>query len=166
MNYIGQFIGILAIVVSFFIYIQPTRYRMVFLKLITDFLWVVHHISIFSYPAAATTSISIARELVFLPKRKDEHKGLILVVFSALFVTASVLTWKDGFSVLPAIASVLATVAFGSNRTRLIRIFAFMSSVCMFIYGIHYFSIPTIVNEILSEGSIIISFVRERRTKG
>ena len=35
MNYIGQLIGILAIIVSFFIYIQPTRYRMVFLKLVT-----------------------------------------------------------------------------------------------------------------------------------
>ena len=37
MNYTGQIIGIAAIIVSFFIYIQPTRYRMVFLKLVTDF---------------------------------------------------------------------------------------------------------------------------------
>ena len=166
MNYIGQLIGILAIIVSFFIYIQPTRYRMVFLKLVTDFLWVAHHISIFSYTAAATTGISIVRELVFLPKRKEGHVTPILIVFSVLFVGASILTWKDNFSVLPAAASVLATIAFASTGIRNIRIFSFMSSVCMFVYGIHYFSVPTVINEILVEGSIIISFVREQKKKG
>lgn len=166
MNYIGQLVGIAAIIVSLFIYIQPNRYRMVFLKLVTDFLWVLHHVSILSYTAVATTGIAIFREIVFLPERKSKYNNVILFVFSVLFVAAAIFTWKDGFSVFPAIASVLSTVAFGSNKVRLIRIFAFMSSVCMFIYGIHYFSIPTMINEVLVESSIIISFARERKMKG
>lgn len=35
MIYIGQTIGVLAIIVSALIYIRPNRYRMVFLKLVT-----------------------------------------------------------------------------------------------------------------------------------
>lgn len=166
MNYIGQLVGIAAIIVSLFIYIQPSRYRMVFLKLITDLLWLLHHASILSYTAVATTGIAIFREIVFLPERKNKYNSVILFVFSVFFVVGAIFTWKDGFSVFPAIASVLSTVAFGSNNVRLIRIFAFMSSVCMFIYGIHYFSIPTIINEVLVESSIIISFARERKLKG
>ena len=166
MIYIGQTIGVLAIIVSALIYIQPNRYRMVFLKLVTDFLWVAHHILIFSYPAAATTGIAILREFILLPKGKNNHNKAVLVVFSALFAATAVFTWKDSFSVLPAIASVLSTVAFGSSKIRLIRIFAFMSSVCMFVYGLHYFSIPTIINEILVEGSIIFSLVQEKKAKG
>lgn len=165
MNYTGQLIGIAAIAVSFFIYIQTKRYRMVMMKLITDFLWFAHHVSIFSYTAAATTAIAVLRELIFLRKDKRTHGVAVLIVFSLLFILSSVLTWKDGFSALPAAASILATLAFGSDRVRLIRMFSFISSVCMFIYGIHYFSIPTVINEMLVESSIIISFVRERKAK-
>ncbi len=165
MNYIGQLMGMAAIAVSFFIYIQTKRYRMVMMKLITDFLWFAHHVSIFSYTAAATTAIAVLRELIFLRRDKREHGGAVLVVFSLLFILSAVLTWRDCFSVLPAAASILATLAFGSDRVRLIRMFSFASSVCMFVYGIHYFSIPTVINEILVESSIIISFVRERKIK-
>lgn len=166
MNYIGQIIGIFAIAVSTFIYIQPSRYRMVLLKLVTDFLWLAHHFLIFSYPAAATTGIAILREILLLPRRKSIGKEPILIGFSVLFAAAAVFTWKDGFSVLPATASILATVAFGSDRVRLIRIFGFMSSVCMLVYGLHYFSIPTMINEVLVESSIIISLLQERKAKG
>ena len=166
MNYSGQLIGIIAIGVSFLIYIQPSRFKMVLLKLVTDILWVAHHISISAYTAAVTTGIAILRELVFLPKRKSTYNGFILFVFSAFFVLAAVFTWKDGFSVLPAIGSVLSTVAFGSYRTKLIRVFALLSSICMLIYGIHYFSIPIVTNEILVESSIFISFIKEHKAKG
>lgn len=166
MNYIGQLIGIIAIGVSFLIYIQPSRFKMVLLKLVTDFLWVAHHVSISAYTAAAATGIAIIRELIFLPERKDSYNKLILFVFSSLFALAAVLTWKDNFSVFPAIGSILSTVAFGSYRIRLVRAFSLLSSICMLIYGIHCFSIPTVINEILVEGSIIISFVRERKMKG
>lgn len=165
MNFIGQFVGMVAIAVSFFIYIQTKRYRMVLLKLITDFLWFAHHVSIFSYTAAATTVIAVFRELIFLHKDCKKHGGIIILVFSLLFVLSALLTWRDCFSLLPAATSVLSTLAFGSDRVKLIRVFSFASSVCMFVYGIHYFSIPTIINEILVESSIIISLIRERKIR-
>lgn len=165
MNFIGQFVGMAAIAVSFFIYIQTKRYRMVLLKLITDFLWFAHHVSIFSYTAAATTVIAVFRELIFLRKDCKKHGGIIILVLSLIFVLSALLTWRDCFSLLPAATSVLSTLAFGSDRVKLIRAFSFASSVCMFVYGIHYFSIPTIINEILVESSIIISLIRERKIR-
>lgn len=163
MNYIGQLIGIAAIGVSSLIYIQKSRIRMVLMKLVTDVLWVLHHISILSYTAAATTGIAIIREVVFLRKHKKSYEICILIGFSALFTAAAVFTWRDVFSVFPAVGSVLSTLAFGSKEVRLIRFFAFLSSVCMMIYGIHYISIPTIINECLVQTSIIASFVQAHR---
>ncbi len=72
MNYTGQLIGIAAIAVSFFIYIQTKRYRMVMMKLITDFLWFAHHVSIFSYTAAAVnpkTAMQQDAGVIFTQKR-------------------------------------------------------------------------------------------------
>lgn len=70
MNYIGQFIGIIAIIVSFFIYIQKSRGKMIFLNLVTDFLWGAHHLSISRYTAVATTGFAVFRELAFLKRVK------------------------------------------------------------------------------------------------
>lgn len=165
MNYMGQLLGIAAMIISFFIYVQTSRCKMVMLKLVTDFLWAAHHILIASYTAAATTGIAILRELLFLPKKERTRSLTVLAVFSVLFVAAAIFTWKDNFSVLPAIASVLLTLAFGNSKVKAIRGFAFLSSVCMLAYGIHYFSIPTIINEILVEGSVVISFIRENKKK-
>ena len=167
MNYIGQAIGIVAIIISVLIYYQHSRAKMVFFKLITDVLWVLHHLLIFSYTAAATTGIAIIREIVFLRGKKSRLGHVLnIVIFSIMFVTVSLFTWKDVFSFFPALASVLATVAFGSDREKLIRVFAFISSVSMLFYGIHYCSIPTIINEVLVESSIAVILYKEHKTKG
>lgn len=166
MNYFGQLIGIFAVGMSFFIYLQKSRKRIVFLKLITDVLWVLHFLAISTHTAAATTGMAIFREIAFLPEQKgNKSRGFIKAGFSVLFLLAAIFTWKDYFSIFPAIASILSTFAFGSDRVKMIRIFAYLSSVCMFAYGIHCFSIPTIMNEVIAETSIIISFVKSYRDK-
>ena len=162
MNLTGQIIGIIAIAISFLIYIQNSRFKIVFLKLVTDVLWVAHHFLISAYTASLTTFIAIVREIVFLRKDKNkETSPFVLAVFSFLFCTAAIVTWRDFFSIFPAIASVSSTFAFSSNSIKRIRIFAFVSSVCMFVYGIRYMSVPTVINEILTQTSIITAFVKE-----
>lgn len=161
MNYIGQAIGILAIAVSFLIYQQKSRGRMVAVKLVTDFLWVAHHLLILSYPAAATTSVSVLRELLFLPEKSVKHRRVLVPLFSAFFIGAALAAWKDVFSAFPAIASCLTTVAFGSKRIKMIRIFTLCASVSMMTYAVHYLSVPTMINETLVQGSIIIAFIRD-----
>lgn len=165
MNYIGQAIGIVAIAVSFLIYQQKSRRKMVAVKLITDFLWVAHHLSILSYPAAATTSVSVLRELLFLPEKSTGYRKFLVPIFSVFFLSAALLTWKDIFSLFPAVASCLTTVAFGNKRVKMIRLFTLCASVSMMTYAIHYFSVPTVINEALVQGSIIVAFAKERKNK-
>lgn len=161
---IGQFIGIIAIVLSFFIYIQKGRFQMLLLKLFTDILWVAHHLCIFSYTAAATTGISVLREVVFFRIGNSIYRKIVSALFIVCYAVAAAFTWKDGFSILPAVASVEATLAFGNEKVEHIRFFAFLASVCMLIYGVHYFSVPTMINEVLTQGSILISVVKKQKT--
>lgn len=161
MNYIGQAIGLVAIAVSYLIYQQKSRGKMVAVKLVTDFLWVAHHLAILSYPAAATTSVSVFRELLFLPQKSIRYRKFLVPLFSLFFLGAAFLAWRDFFSIFPAIASCLTTVAFGSNRVKIIRLFTLCASVSMMTYAVHYFSLPTIINETLVQSSIIIAFAKE-----
>lgn len=166
MFYLAQGIGFIAIAVSFFIYLQNSRRKMLICKLITDVLWVLHHVFISSHTAAMIASVSVFRELVFSADRKKWARNKIwLLVFSALSVSAGVLTWSDVYSIFPPIASILLVAAFWNKNKVFTRIFGFISSVCMFVYGWHYYSVPTIVNEVLMQFSIIIAVIREKNAK-
>lgn len=160
MREIGQIIGYIAMLVSMTIYFRRKRKEVLMLKLSTDVLWASHHLLISSFPAAATTTFAIFREIVFYNYDKKWAKsGWWKVFFSAGFIVAALLTWKDYFSIVPAAASVLSTIAFGSKKLSVTKTFSFLSSVGMLVYGIHYGSSATVVNECLTEASILISVV-------
>lgn len=159
MESIGQIVGFFAMGVSVLIYLQRKRRNILALKLTTDVLWALHHLLIFSYSAAATTSIAIFREIVFYNYDKKWAKSKWWSVgFSMTFIMAALLTWKDTFSIIPAIGTVLTTIAFGSKNTVITRIFASLASLGMLFYGIHYGSVPTVINECLTQMSVAVSF--------
>ncbi len=169
-NFIGQTVGFIAMLVSVAIYWQRKRKNIIFMKLTTDVLWALHHLLIFSYTAAATATAAIFREFVFYNYDKKWAKSRMWQIsFSLLFAVAAVVTWKDCFSIIPAISSILTTIAFGNKRIFIIKLFAFAASVGMMIYGIHYHSAATIVNECLTQSSIIaaagIGCINKRRNK-
>lgn len=166
MEYIGQIIGFAAMAVSIIIYWQSRRKNRLILKLTSDLLWVMHFFMICGYSAAATTLAAVFRELVFYNyDKKWARNKLWCVVFSIIFVSAALLTWKDNYSIIPAVSSVLATVAFGSEKINATRAFAFFASIGMMIYGIHSNSAATVVNEVLTELSIVLSFINCRIMK-
>lgn len=67
---VGQLFGFVAIGVSYFIFQQKNRKRLLVFKLIADLLWVTHFALIGGYTAMATTGVGVARELVFFAKRQ------------------------------------------------------------------------------------------------
>ena len=156
MEITAQIIGFVAMAVSIAIFWQRKRKNMLVMKLTTDVLWASHHMMIFNYTAAVTTAVAILREFVFYNyDKKWARSKWWSVVFSAVFAAAAVITWRDAYSIIPAISCILSTVAYGSKSVMKIKVFAFLASVGMLINGIHYRSLPTFVNECLTELSII-----------
>ena len=84
--WIGQAIGVLAMLESFFIFQVADRRKMVLLKLVDDVLWIVHFILIGGYTGALTTTVALFREIVFY--FRGEKKW------------ASSLLWAVGFSIV------------------------------------------------------------------
>ncbi len=162
MFYAAQAVGFAAVAVSFFIYLQKSRQRILFCKLITDILWVLHHMMIFSYTAALTTACAIVRELVFSAEHKlKAHNKVWLYVFAALFAFSAYITWKDAYSVIPAAYSIVTTFALWHKKIAVTRSCIFCGSLCMLFYGLHYGSIATVINEILTMISIVIAIIIE-----
>lgn len=160
--WIGQVIGGLAMIESFFIYQVSERKKMVALKLLDDVLWVLHFLLIGGYTAALTTGIAIFREIVFYfrgEKKWASHTAW-LIGFLLAFAACAPLTWQNIFSLFPAAASVVSTLSFWVKRTEVGKTILFPSVLCMFVYDIVYLSYSGIITQFVSIASIVIYFVR------
>ena len=166
MNTFGQIMGFVALGVSSLIYIQKKRKNMIVMKLITDFLWMAHHFCIASYTAMGTTMIAVAREIVFMNDSRHEkrHNGgkMYVIIFSVLFFISGILTWRDSYSILPPIASTIATAAFNCMNVKKIRLLSLIVSVCMMCYSVHYMSYASIVNEIITQTTIVVALFLDK----
>ncbi len=159
-NWIGQIIGFGAMGTSMISNAQSKRKRIILFKLITDVLWTVSSAMIGSYPAAVTSGIAITREFVFYNKEKKWARSkLWLVAYALVFVGAAVITWKDVYSILPAIASTLATCAFWVTNVYIMKGLTLCTSVIMFFYNLHYHAIAATLDAALAIGTIIVSLV-------
>ena len=152
----GQFIGLAAMIMSWIVFIQHKRKNILLSKLMCDILWTVHYIMFLSYSAAAVTTIAIFRECVFYNYDKNWAKSkLWSPAFLLLFMVSAVITWKNVYSLIPAMSTVLTTIAFRNGNISITRLLAFIASAGMLIYGINCNSIAVIINECVTESVIV-----------
>ena len=69
---IGQAIGILDILFSYFIFSQKNNKSILKFKLMSDLMWVAHFMLIGAYTGMATTSLSLIREILFINRDKSK----------------------------------------------------------------------------------------------
>lgn len=158
--------GILGIGSTVVIYQQKTRKGLILSKLVSNVIWFLYYFLITAYSGASIAGIGMIRELVFINKEKKWAKHpLWLVFFLVLSVICGFLTWKNVFSLLPCIASVISVISFWIGNPRLSRILSYPISACMLTYDIACSAVLGIVNELLTVTSSIIGAIRLDRAK-
>lgn len=157
--------GALGVAANVIIYQQESGKKLLFCKLISDILWMAHYICLSAFSGAAIAAIGVIREAVFLNQSKKwaQSKGWLLL-FLALSVVSAVFTWKSAFSLLPAVASVLAVFSFWKNKPSLTRSLAFPISFSMLTYDIFCGSYLGIANEIFTLVSAFIGVLRNKKS--
>lgn len=165
--WIGQGIGALAMIESFFIFQVTDRKHMVALKLLDDVLWVAHFLLIGGYTAAMTTGIAVLREIVFSVKGEKRWASSIwwAVGFSVAFAACAPMTWVNAFSVFPALASVVSTWVFWVERTETGKLIQLPSALCMLVYSTVYRSYSGILTQLVTVASIVTFFVRRHTAR-
>ena len=162
-SYICGFLGIISTLV---IYQQKTRMGLLYSKLISDVIWCLHYVFISAYAGAAIAVIGFIRELVFINRDKKWARSWIwLALFLALSAGAGVLTWKNVFSILPCIASMLAVISFWIGKPKLSRIMSYPIAALMLTYDITFLAFMAIINEIITIVSSTVGIIRHDAKK-
>lgn len=159
--WIGQGVGFVGVIISFIIFQQKNKNKMILLKLLSDVVWALHYCLIGAYSGMAVALINIPREIVFYYQtRKNNNSPLPLVVFGIINLIFAILTWKNLLSLFPTFASILAMFAFWIKDVKTTKKLSLVVSVLMFTYDIFNYSYMGIINEIITLSSIIVALCR------
>ena len=160
MKTIGEIIGILGILVNFLIYQQKDRKKVLKVKLLSDITWSIHYGLLTAFSGMSVTLVGVARETTFiLTDDKKKCRKYFLVFFALVAIVTSILTMKDLFGLLPALASLIAVFSYWQQNPAVTKILGIPISIAMITYDIVRFSITGIINEILTLTSIVIFFI-------
>ena len=161
MKIIGEIIGVLGIIVNFLIYQQNDRKKLLKVKLLSDITWCLHYGFISAFSGMAVTTVGAIRETTFLLTDENENKRRkrFLIAFTALACVTSILTMKDWFGLLPAVASIIAVFSYWQQKPKLTKILGVPISLVMLFYDIMRFSIMGMANEILTLISVTVSLI-------
>ena len=138
------------------------------IKMAVDIIWAIHYFLLGGYPAFAINVICFFREIVFINSDKKFFSGKIwLYIFIAFNLASAVFTWKNIFSLLPAVTACIATYSFWQKNIRKARVLALTNNCLMFTYDLSMENISYmgLVSETLAFCSVIIAMIRHRKIK-
>ena len=151
-------IGIISSILSF----QFKKYEHIMtFRTASEILFSAQYFFLKAYTGMTTNLIGCIRNLIFVKMiQKGKSTISIRVVFSALFMLFSILTWEGFKSIFIGIAKVLSTIAYGSSNTGFLRIVMLSTSICWFIYDFSVKSYAGCISGIFTISSIVISIIR------
>ena len=137
MKYIAQIFGALAICCSIIIYSRKERKKLLIFKCVQDICWCTHYLLLSAFTAAATSALCVTRSIAFYASpKKDKKSIIILFIYLALYALSAALTWKNAFSILPAISSSISTIAFWMKKPSQTKVLSIFASCCTVGYNI------------------------------
>ena len=161
MKYIAQIFGALAICCSLIIYSRKERKKLLIFKCVQDICWCTHYLLLSAFTAAATSALCVTRSIAFYASpKKDKKSIIILFVYLALYALSAALTWKNAFSILPAISSSISTIAFWMKKPSQTKVLSIFASCCTVGYNIAVaHSISVYVGAAITITTSIISLI-------
>lgn len=153
--------GALGVAANFTVYQQKERRKLLLFKILCDSCWLLHYISLGAFSGAGVCTVAVLRDIVFFNENKKWAQGKKwLIFFLCLSIVLTTLTWKNAFSILPAIASALSIFSFWQSNPKITKYISFPASSSMLIYNVSWLSIPGIINESFVLLSSAISLIR------
>jgi len=126
MTVLAQVFGFGALASSVIIYSRKTKRNLLIFKAVQDVCWCIHYLLLSCYSAAATSAICVTRSMVFCNPKMGKNK-LWLGAYLLFYAVSAALTWQNGYSLLPALASCVSAVAFylpKPHQTKAVQIVA------------------------------------------
>lgn len=162
---LAQIMGVCGIIIFVLMYHFRTMKNVLKMKMLMDIFWALHFLLIGAMSAFATNMICFVRENIYLRnEQKNFDSRAWLWIFIAFNIISAIVTWKGIYTILPAVASSLATYSFWQKNIKVARIIGLCNNIMMLTYDIFVHSFLGIVGEVFAFASVIIALYRNRNS--
>ena len=166
MNIAAQIVGTVGIILSLLSFQFSKRKHIMLFQMLASLLFSAQLFMVGAITGGCLDLISFVRTLIFSNNTKQWAKSkLWLFGFILLMIVTGVLTWKDWWSMLPIIGSVLSTVALWMAKEKHIRLLSLAVGPCWFIYNMVKGAYTGALNEVFAMTSIVIGMLRHDKHK-
>ena len=118
-----NFFGVLGIISTVLIYQQKKQTQMLWWKILTDALWIVHYLLLGATSVAAVTLVAIFRSVILLCQDHAWARSKAwLWIFLATSLLMSILAWQNWTSILTTVGSLLCIVMYWIGKPKVTRI--------------------------------------------
>lgn len=159
---IAQIIGFVPLILSFFVFLQKKRKRIIIFKGCSDLLWAMHFFVLGEYTGVLVNLVNTLRDVIFAYKEKKWARHILIPIFFCILTLFSALpTFAGVKSIFAVVGSCVAVVGFWQTNVERLRIYNLVAVALWLIYGLLTFSIPTVLCNLISIVSILIAFVKK-----
>lgn len=152
------FIGTFFYFVSFQFKDTKKLFRVQFLSYI---FYIIHFFLLKAYTGSLSYIVGLLKSFCLSSENGELHSKNTCVLLCILQVIIGIITYTDVISILPIIANVAAVIAGFSNNGAYIRFVGiFINSPLWIVYNVVVKSFAGVVDEILTEISMIVSVFR------
>ena len=156
---IWGFCGIISIIIS---YNMHTKEKVLIWQFIANLMHGIQYIMLNALSAGFLSFLAIYRCYVYYEyhKHKEKIPFFICALFFSMALLIGIVSFKDIYSFLPIITTLLNTYGAWHKNLRVFRIFAVIISICWIIYNIHVLAYIGIGAAIIELISAIIAIIR------
>lgn len=159
--YVGQGIGVIALLCAMASYQMKSRKGIVTLQIVGCTLFAIHFLLIGALTGALLNVLAACRAAVFFFKdRKWCRTEIFVPLFIVLSIAAVIPTWDGPLSLLPMAGMICTTFSIASAKTFAIRMRALPSSPLWIVYNAINKSVAGVVTEVFVMTSIVVALIR------
>ncbi len=164
MKIAAQIVGIMGIALSLLSFQFSKRKSIMLAQMLANLLFALQLFMVGAITGGCLDLISFVRTLIFSNNTKPWAKSRWwLFAFILLMIAAGIFTWKDGWSILPMIGSVLSTLALWMKKEQTIRLISLGVGPCWLVYNLVVGAYTGALNEILAMISIVVGLIRHNK---
>lgn len=159
-SYLTQIFGFSAMAVGIIMYQFKKHRTIMVLMTLCSALWCLHYTSMWLFTPVAMNFLNVVRSYVCSLNKKWVHSKAVPIVFIAVSLVLTIVTWQGVWGILPFIASIFATIGGWQKNPQILRIMTIPVCLCWVTFNLINRSWAGMTNDTLSLISLIVALTR------
>ena len=162
---LAQICGAIVLVLTVVSVQFKTKEKILIFQIIANVIVAVQYFLLNALTGGVVAIINTIRCVIFyLYKKKDKKPSVVfLIIFICVAIISGILTWQDGFSIIPIIAAITFTYGLWQDNVFVTKICTIITSGSWIVYNIIVKAYVGAVQSLAECVSAIIATIRYRK---